>query len=92
MAERHDAVLIPEEAVITEGGQNYVYVVEAGVAARTTITIGQRRDAAVEVLAGLAPAVEVVTKGQQSLRDKAPIRAAGQGAPGPGDGRRRQPS
>lgn len=92
VAERRDAVLIPEEAVITEGDQNFVYVVEAGVAARTTITVGQRRDAAVEVLAGLAPAVEVVTKGQQSLRDKAPIRAAGQGAPGPGDGRRRQPS
>jgi membrane fusion protein (multidrug efflux system) len=92
VAERHDAVLVPEEAVITEGEQSYVYVVEAGAATRTTITLGQRRNAAIEVLAGLAPDVEVVTKGQQSLRDKAPIRTVGQRPPGSGDADRRQPS
>lgn len=94
VAERHDAILVPEEAVITEGGRSYVYVVAAGAAMQTTITLGQRRDAAVEVLAGLAPEVEVVTKGQQSLRDKAPIRAVGQRSPssGSGDADRRQPS
>ncbi|MCU0808793.1 MAG: efflux RND transporter periplasmic adaptor subunit [Candidatus Contendobacter sp.] len=94
VAERKDAVLVPEEAVISEGVQSYVYVVEAGAATRTPITLGQRRDAAVEVLTGLAPDVEVVIKGQQSLRDKAPIRAVGQGAPGSssGDASRRQPS
>ena len=94
VAERKDAVLVPEEAVISEGVQSYVYVVEAGAATRTPITLGQRRDAAVEVLTGLAPDVEVVIKGQQSLRDKAPIRAVGQGAPGSssGDAGRRQPS
>jgi len=92
VAERHDAVLVPEEAVITEGGQSYVYVVEAGAAMRTIITLGQRRDAAVEVLAGLAPEVEVVTKGQQSLRDKAPIRAIGQRPASSSDANRRQPS
>lgn len=94
IAERHDAVLVPEEAVITEGGQSYVYVVEADAALRTMITLGQRRDAAVEVLAGLAPHVEVVTKGQQSLRDKTPIRAVGQRLPNSdsGSAARRQPS
>jgi membrane fusion protein (multidrug efflux system) len=92
VAERHDTVLVPEEAVITEGGQSYVYVVETGTATRTTIILGQRRDAAIEVLAGLAPNVEVVTKGQQSLRDKTPIRAVGQHPPGSGDANRRQPS
>ena len=94
VAERHDAVLVPEEAVITEGGQSYVYVVETGSALRTTITLGQRRDAAVEVLAGLALDVEVVTKGHQSLRDKAPIRTVGQRLPSSGSGAvdRRQPS
>ena len=96
VAERRDRVLIPEEAVMTEGAESYVYVVKAGAVARTPITIGQRRDAAVEVVTGLAPEVEVVIKGQQSLRDQAPIRAVGQGEPpgsGAGDRRRsRQPS
>ncbi len=94
VAERHDAVLVPEEAVITEGGRSYVYVVAAGAVTQTTITLGQRRAATVEASAGLGPDVEVVTKGQQSLRDKAPIRAAGQRPPNPGSGDagHRQPS
>jgi membrane fusion protein (multidrug efflux system) len=94
VAERRDAILIPEEAVITEGGQSYVYVIEAGAAARTTVTLGQRRDAAVEILTGLMPDVEVVTKGHQALRDRAPIRTVGQDASdlGPGVGDHRQPS
>lgn len=95
VAERHDAVLVPEEAVLSEGVRSYVYVVEAGAATRTPITIGQRRDAAVEVLGGLAPDVEVVVKGQQALRDRSPIRTVGQGTP-PGSSAaasiRRQPS
>ena len=93
VAERQAAVLVPEEAVITEGGQSYVYVVAAGAVTRTAITLGQRRDATVEVSAGLGPDVEVVTKGQQSLRDKAPIRAVGQRPRSEsGDASRRQPS
>lgn len=93
VAERQAAVLVPEEAVITEGGQSYVYVVAAGAVTRTAITLGQRRDATVEVSAGLGPDVEVVTKGQQSLRDKASIRAVGQRPRSEsGDASRRQPS
>lgn len=94
VAERRDVVLAPEEAIIKEGDANYVYVVEAGTAVRTAITIGQRRDAAVEVRSGLRPDLEVVVKGHQTLRDKAPVRAADQNAPGasPGNGVSRQPS
>ncbi|HUM93331.1 MAG TPA: efflux RND transporter periplasmic adaptor subunit [Candidatus Competibacter sp.] len=94
VAERRDAVLVPEEAVIREGGESYVYVVASGAAVRTPIAVGQRRDAAVEALTGLAADVEVVVKGHQSLRDKAPVRAAAQNPPAvtPGDGARRQAS
>ncbi len=90
VAERPQAILAPEEAIITEGGQSYVYVVQAGVAQRTVITLGQRHDAAVEVVAGLGPEAEVVTKGHQSLRDKAPIRAVGERRPAAAQ--HRQPS
>jgi membrane fusion protein (multidrug efflux system) len=76
VAERRRAVLVPEEAVIAEGGRSFVYVVSDGVAIRTTITIGQRQDAAVEVLEGLAAGAEVVVKGQQALRDRSPVRPA----------------
>jgi membrane fusion protein (multidrug efflux system) len=80
IASRQEALLIPEAALIKEGTENYVYVAEAGAALRTPIALGQRRDAAVEVTAGLKRDWQVVVKGQQSLRDKMPIRTAGQAA------------
>ncbi|MBK8182624.1 MAG: efflux RND transporter periplasmic adaptor subunit [Candidatus Competibacteraceae bacterium] len=94
VAERRNAVLAPEEAVIREGAESYVYVVAGGAAIRTPITVGQRRDATVEVRSGLKPEMEIVIKGQQSLRDKAPVRAAKEQTPGSGlgNGNRRQPS
>lgn len=78
IATRRDVILIPEEALIKEGTENYVYVAEAGAALRTSITLGQRRDTAVEVTAGLKPNWQIVIKGQQSLRDKMPIHTAAQ--------------
>ena len=74
VAERDRAVLAPEEAVVSENGRSYVHVVADGVATRTAITTGQRLDAAVEVLTGLAPGAEVVTKGHQALRERSPVR------------------
>jgi membrane fusion protein, multidrug efflux system len=87
VGERKDAVLVPEEAIISEGGQNYLYVVNGETAAKTTIILGQRLDAGVEVRAGLAPGSEVVTRGHQSLRDQSPIRPVGERAAdqSPGD-------
>ena len=73
IAERAHAVLVPEEAVISESGRSSIYVVADGVATRTTITTGQRLDAAVEVLTGLASGAEVVTRGHQSLRERSPV-------------------
>lgn len=73
IAERDDAVLVPEEAVISEDNQSYVYVVMDRIALKTAVTIGQRFDATVEVLAGLPPGAEVVTRGHQSLRDRSPV-------------------
>jgi membrane fusion protein, multidrug efflux system len=87
VAERVDAVLVPEEAIISEGGESYLYVVDGATAAKTTIVLGQRLDAGVEVRAGLAPGSEVVTRGHQSLRDQSPIRPVGERAAdqSPGD-------
>lgn len=94
VAERRNAILAPEEAIIREGADSYVYVVTAGTAVRTPITVGQRRDTAVEVLSGLPSGAEIVVKGQQSLRDKAPIRTARESTPSaqPGEAKNRQPS
>ena len=75
LAERDDAVLVPEAALVAEADRRYVFVVQDGVAARTDIEIGRRLDEGeVEVTAGLEPGTPVVVKGQQGLRDGAPAR------------------
>ncbi len=55
------------------GGQRFVFKGVEGKAARTQVTIGQRRPGEVEVLQGLAPGEVVVTAGHQRLRDGAPV-------------------
>lgn len=66
---RPNAVLIPEEAVVTSGVNQYVFVVEGDKVVRTDVTLGQRLPGEVEVLEGLEPGVLVVIGGLQKVRD-----------------------
>ena len=71
-----EALTIPEEAVISQGADTFVWKVDAGKAVRTKIEIGLRRDARAEVLSGLAFDDLVVTAGQLRLqRDGQEVRA-----------------
>jgi membrane fusion protein (multidrug efflux system) len=74
IVEHQDALLIPEEAVIAEGNERYVFVVSDATALRLPIATGIRNGAEIEVTSGLTPDAEVVTRGHQKLRDKAPVR------------------
>jgi membrane fusion protein (multidrug efflux system) len=78
-------VVAPEQAVIIEGDGAFVYVVDAeGVVERRAITVGQRAGGMAEALRGLAPGERVVTRGIQKVRDGAPVRIIGEGAPAGG--------
>lgn len=68
-----DALLIPEQALVPEGGEMFVFVVQDGVAAKRKVQIGQRRVGDVQVVEGLASGDLVVTEGTQKLRDGAAI-------------------
>ncbi|MCX7231728.1 MAG: efflux RND transporter periplasmic adaptor subunit [Burkholderiales bacterium] len=63
-----EALTIPEEAVISQGADTFVWKVDAGKAVRTKIEIGLRRDARAEVLSGLAFDDLVVSAGQLRLQ------------------------
>jgi membrane fusion protein (multidrug efflux system) len=63
------ALLIPEQALVPEQGQMFVYVVEEGIAAKKPITIGRRRPGEVEVVTGLKNADRVIVEGTQKVRD-----------------------
>ena len=72
--ERRQAVMIPEEAIIVEGSDIFVFVAEDGKAARRRVGIGQREVGAVEVVSGVIAGEEVVVRGVQRLRDGISIR------------------
>jgi membrane fusion protein (multidrug efflux system) len=80
--ERQGALMIPEQAVVP-GGQPAVFKVVDGKAVLTKVRLGVRRAAQVEVTEGLAAGDVVVTAGQLKLRDGAPVRPVGEGAPQP---------
>jgi membrane fusion protein (multidrug efflux system) len=72
--EERPAVLIPEQAVLAEGGSTYVFTVADGRVERRRIRLGQREAGTVEVLDGLAADETVVQTGLQRLRDGAEVR------------------
>jgi membrane fusion protein (multidrug efflux system) len=79
-----NALVVPEQALVPEGDEQYVYRVVDNKAVRTKVGVGQRQDASVEVLNGLAGDDVVVTAGQLKLRDGAPVKLVnGDGAAGP---------
>jgi membrane fusion protein, multidrug efflux system len=79
--QRRDSLVVPEQALVPQGTEQYVYRVVEGRAQRVKVDIGQRRDAKVEITQGLAAEDVVVTAGQLKLRDGAPVAIAGAGAP-----------
>ena len=79
--EQADAIVVPEQALMPQGNEQYVFKVVDGKVARTKVEAGQRRDGKVEVVAGLAPGDTVVTAGHLKLRDGVAVRVAGADAP-----------
>jgi membrane fusion protein (multidrug efflux system) len=82
------ALTVPEESIVVDGSQAFVFAVvprgEGLAAERRDVAIGQRAFGHVEILSGLAPGDEVVTRGVQKARDGAPVRRAGGGKGGGG--------
>ncbi len=58
--ENPDALTVPASAVFTVGGTSRVFVVAQGRAVERSVRIGQRSDAAIEILEGLAEDEDVV--------------------------------
>ena len=72
--ERDDARVIPEEAIVPQGGRQFVIKLLAGptaqirIAKRVEVRVGLRRPGKVEILDGLEAGDTVVTTGQQRVQ------------------------
>jgi membrane fusion protein (multidrug efflux system) len=83
LAERKDALIVPEEAIVPQGGKSTVWKIIDGKAVRAQVKTGMRRDAKVEITEGLKLGDIVVTAGQIRLsREGSPVRI-GAGPDGP---------
>lgn len=71
----HPALLVPEQAVISQGAQSYVFTVSQGdIAERLPVSLGGRRDGWVEVTAGLDQGQPVIVNGHSRLGSGAPVK------------------
>jgi membrane fusion protein (multidrug efflux system) len=68
LAQRENALTVPSEAVVVEGNQAFVYVVNPdSTVVRTPLTLGTRMPDAVEVVDGVSDGTVVVRAGHQKL-------------------------
>ena len=67
------ATLVPEQAIVPRGNQNFVFRVVGGKAALTEVALGARSPGQVEITKGLKPGEIIVTDGQLKLQDGTPV-------------------
>ena len=72
---RTDAVVIPEDAVVPMLGNDFVWVVDGGKAARRQVDLGVRTPGFVEVRSGVAADELVVVGGAERLQEGNPVNA-----------------
>jgi membrane fusion protein, multidrug efflux system len=78
---RSGRTLVPRIAVITDKGDQVVYVAQGDRAERRVVETGFSTDEVIEIMDGVLPGEAVVVKGQRSLRNGAPLRVLEGAAP-----------
>jgi len=74
VAQRENAIVIPEQAVVPNGDQITVYRVIDGKSVQTPIKLGLRSFGKVEVVDGLKEGETIVTAGQLKVQDGGAVR------------------
>ena len=69
-----DTVVIPTEAILTAGGNQYVFIVEGSAAKYVPVTTGLTGNGVTEITAGLSAGQQLVTVGQAYLSDGDAVR------------------
>lgn len=74
---KRDAMVVPEEALVPQGTDNFLFRIVDGKANRVKVETGQRRDAKVEIVSGIEKDDIIVTAGQARLREGTPVTSGG---------------
>lgn len=68
-----DRITVPEEAIVFQAAETYVFVADDGTARQRIVETGQRRDGRIAVLTGLEAGESVIVRGLQRVRDGTPL-------------------
>lgn len=71
---REDRVLVPKIAVVTDRGEQVVFVAPDSTAERRVVELGFQDDDHAEILGGVTEGERVVIKGQRSLKHGSPLK------------------
>jgi membrane fusion protein (multidrug efflux system) len=77
---KEDALSVPEQAIVPQGDDQFVFKIVDGKARMTKVVTGTRREGRVEIVEGLAAGDQVVTAGQLKIRDGSAVSVVGVGA------------
>jgi membrane fusion protein (multidrug efflux system) len=84
LAEREQALVVPDSAVLVDQSGSFVWRVDAGgKAMRAPVEIGLRKAARVEITSGLEPGDRIVSAGTQKVTEGAEVTIAGTAPPVP---------
>jgi membrane fusion protein (multidrug efflux system) len=76
--DRGEQLLAPEQAIVPEGSNQYVYVVADGVAEKRAVQLGRRIPGFVVIASGLSAGEAVITEGTHKVRDGSQVETPGQ--------------
>jgi membrane fusion protein (multidrug efflux system) len=75
--DRGEVVVAPEQAIVPEGGSQYVFVVADGVAEKRRVDLGRRIPGYVSIVSGLEAGETIITAGSHKVRDGSAVEVAG---------------
>lgn len=70
----HQALMVPEAALVPEQSRQFLFVIENGRAIRREVHIGGRQPGRVEIVSGLESGDQVIVEGTQKVRDGGEVR------------------
>lgn len=78
--DRGEVLVAPEESIVPEGSQQFVYLVQDGVAKKQAVTLGRRVPGSVEIITGLSAGDMVITEGTHKVRNGSQVEVLNQRA------------
>lgn len=67
--ESQKGILVPESSLEKSGDEDYLYRIIEGIAVRTLVTTGVRKNGMIEIITGVNEGETIVTSGQQGVLD-----------------------